>query len=160
MHPLSAAPGALFEQTAITTGVSLAAAVICLVAAGLMYGIGGLHHPRVAVALVVVGVAGILGTPVGGWLRDGVGWADRAVSAGTGRLFGVAVTGLVAIAAVYVLAVDLHKRSITRRTLGVAVVAPVAASTIPGVAGVAVLTVLTFVTSLVGAGIGALFGVS
>lgn len=145
---------------ALQQGVSATVGVIALVAAALIWTVGNKHTPRLVVLLVMTGVAGLLGSQLGGWLRDGIGWADHTVGEAIGRLTGVIVLGLIAIVATYMLVMRVRARHIDNRTLGVAAVVPVAVSTIPGPAGAVAFGVITAITGAVGWAIGSLFGLT
>jgi hypothetical protein len=144
----------------LTIGVGAAVGVICLAAAAFLYGPAGRYQPRLAVALLLTGVVGILGTPLGGWLNKAANWASGLASSVTGRLVGTAVGGLVAAVALAFLVLDVKANRITRRTLATGVLVPVAAATIPGPVGHAVTVALAAVTGLVAWVIGAAFGIS
>jgi hypothetical protein len=138
-------------------GVSAAIGLVALVAATLIW-IFGNHTPRLVAVLVLTGMAGMVGTPLGDWVRHAVEWANNTMGKLTTRWTGAAVAGLLAGAAVYVLVIRLYHRKVDRWTLGTAAVVPFAAATIPGPIGVGVYTAITAVTSAVAWAIGAAFG--
>jgi len=141
------------------TGVSGTVGLICLVAAALMWTVGKRHTPRLIVALLITGVVGILGTPVGGWLRRAVGWVDTMTGTVTGRLTGTVVVGLVAAIALYVLVVHVGiRKKVTDKTLIAATVVPVSISTVPGPIGDVTTWVLGALTGAVGWAVSAAFG--
>lgn len=140
------------------TAISAAAGIICLVAAALIWTVGERHTPRLTVLLIVTGTVGILGTPVGSWLRTAVGWVDQLLGRLTGALTGTVVTGLLAMASLYVLVVHLWKRTIDKRTLIAAVITPLAMATMPGVIGDVANNGISALSAGIGTGIGALLG--
>lgn len=143
---------------AMTASISAAAGLLCLIAAVLFWTVGGRHTPRVTVVLVVVGIASILGTPVGGWLRTAVAWLDGLAATVTGALAGTVIVGLVFLVAAYWLCVHVYRRTVTGMTLACAVIAPVAVLSMPGIVGTVASTVISTAAGGVGWGISALFG--
>lgn len=137
----------------LTQSVSATVGVVALLAAALIWFFGN-HTPRVVVLLLMTGVAGILGTPVGRWLRGLTDWSNRELAGVTANFTGAAVYGLVAIAATYILAVRMWRKKVTKLTLVCAAAVPVAVSTIPGPVGNAAYAVVTGVTAACGVAIG------
>lgn len=139
--------------------VSAAIGLVALAAAATMW-FTGRHAPRLVVLLLMTGVAGMLGTPVGSWLRSVVDWANQAAANITTRWTGTAVTGLLAGVATFVLVVRLKDSKVDNWTLFTAAVVPVAAATIPGPLGHAALTAVTAVTAAIGWTLGQAFGLA
>ena len=142
-----------------TGGVTAAVGLVCLVAACLIWTVGRGHTPRLVVALVIAGSVGIVGSPLGGWIRRAVLYLDQLAGTATGRLTGVVVTGLIGLIALYVLAVHLWHNSVDIRTLAAALIAPVAMTSVPGVVGTVGASVLGAIASAVGMAVGAAFGI-
>jgi len=143
----------------MTGGVSAAVGLVCLVAAALIWTVGRRHTPRLVVALVIAGMVGVLGTPMGNWVRQAVGYLDQVTGAVTGRLTGVVLTGLVAGIALYVVVVHLTNKSVDTKTLIAAAIVPVAVSFVPGVVGDVGAGVINAVASGMAMVVGAAFGV-
>lgn len=149
--------------TTISSAVSGAVALICLVAVALMWTVGDKHFPRVIAMLTLTGFAGLIGTPVGGWLQRGLEWSYEFFGRLTGRwisptIGAVTVATVCAIAVIYVLVVHLKKKTLDRKTMTSAAVVPFTVTAIPGPLGAAALTLITGVTGLIGSGITAAFG--
>lgn len=138
-------------------GVSAAVGLICLVSAGLIWTVGQKHTPRLVVVLVLVGVLGLVATPVGAWLRSAVGWVDSLTGRLTGQLTGVVITGLIGFIALYVLVAHMYRRNINGKTLLAAGVVPIAATTIPGVIGTVAVSLTTALATAVAAVVGVIF---
>ncbi|SCK05904.1 hypothetical protein [Streptomyces sp. WMMB 322] len=141
----------------LDASISVTVGVLCLIAAVLLRTVGRRTAPRLTVLLVLAGVVGIVGTPVGDWLRTAVGWADTAVNTVIGRYTGAAAVGLIGLVAFLVIAFDLVNRAITNRTLACAAVLPVAGVAIPGTAGAVVMGVVGAIAGAFGAIGGFLF---
>lgn len=152
MQPLDTTAAPIGQAVTATVGV------VCLVAAALIWTVGGRHTPRLVVALVMTGVAGIASTAAGSWLREAVGWLNTAVAGVIGRLTGAVVVGLVAAIALYVLVVHLRNRSVDNKTLVSAAIVPVAVTSIPGPIGAAAATAVSALTGTVAWAITAAFG--
>ncbi|MGP3979406.1 hypothetical protein ACTWQF_36445 [Streptomyces sp. 8N114] len=131
--------------------ISVTVAVLCLVAAGLLRTVGRRKAPRLTTLLVLAGVVGIVGTPVGSWLRTAVGWADSSLSTIIGRYTGATAVGLIGLVTAAVVGFDLFHKSINNRTLACAAVVPVAGVSIPGTAGAIVMGAVGAVASAFGA---------
>jgi hypothetical protein len=143
----------------MTAGISASVGLVCLVAAFLIWTVGGKHTPRLVVLLVIAGTVGILGSPVGGWLRTAVGYLDSLAATATGRLTGTVVVGLVGLISLYVLIVHMKNKAISVRTLAAAVITPVAITSVPGVVGSVGASVVHAIASGVGMAFGAAFGI-
>lgn len=144
----------------MTAGISVAASVICLVVAGLIWTVGQQHTPRVVVALVLSGAVGLMGTPFGRWVHDVVSWFDHQTGAIIGKFTGTVVFGIVFLVVVYILCVHVWKRRIGLTTLFYALTAPPAAAIVPGMVGVAALWIFTAIASIVGWPIAYLFALA
>lgn len=150
-------------STTLTGAVSGTVAVVCLVAAALMYTVGGKHFPRAIAILILTGFAGLLGTPVGGWLRRMLTWSYDFCGQLAGRWLSSTVTAVTiatvtALAVIYVLVMHVKRKSLDRTTIASAAVIPFTVTAIPGPLGAAALTLVTGIASLVASGIGAMFG--
>lgn len=133
----------------LSGGVSAVVGLVALIAAALIWFFGN-HTPRIVVLLLMTGVAGVLGTPVGRWLRRFVDWVNQLLGNVTVRFTGAAVQGLLAAAALYILVVRMRRKKVDKVTLLAGAIVPVAVSTIPGPVGNAAYTVVTAVTVGVG----------
>ncbi|HEX5347870.1 MAG TPA: hypothetical protein VFW64_12350 [Pseudonocardiaceae bacterium] len=135
--------------------VSGSVAVVALGLAAAIWIFGEKHTPRLMVLLVLTGMTGLVSTPVGQWLRSIVDWGNRALGSLTARWTGAAVSGLIAVLAVYVLLVRLlRQKTVDDWTLAAAAVAPLAVATIPGPLGHATYTALIGTAAVVGWPIG------
>lgn len=143
----------------MTGAVSVAAGLVCIVAAVLMWTIGGRHTPRLVVLLVLSGVTGILGTWAGRKLNQGVTFLDSAVASVSGQMTGVVVTGLLGAGLLYVLAIDMWQKRVSTRTLLVAAALPVTVVAIPGAFGSMAAGLVGGVAGAVGKGVSAAFGI-
>lgn len=157
---VAAATGSNLDSLKLNGAVSAAVGLVCLAAAGLIWFIGNKHTPRLVVLLVMTGMAGMVGTPFGRWVRSVVDWANEALANVTTRWTGTAVTGLLAAGATYFVAVRLKDNKIDEATLVVAGIVPLAVATIPGSIGHGALTVVTALTSVVAWGVGQLFSLA
>jgi hypothetical protein len=141
--------------------LNAAVGLIALVAAAAIWFIGGKHTPKLVVLLIMTGVSGLVGTPLGSGIRHAVDWANECAARFTTRWTGAAVTGLLAAIAVYALAMRLKdNKKVDHLTLGLAAVVPVAAATIPGPLGAGVYSVITGITGLAGQAIGKAFAIA
>jgi len=149
MNTLHSAAGSGLDSLTLNGAVSATIGLVALLAAGLIWFFGN-HTPRLVVLLVMTGMAGMVGTPLGKWVRHVVDWANEQTGKLTTRWTGAAVAGLLAIAAVYILVVRMKDRKVDNLTIGTAAVVPVAVATIPGPLGGAAFNVVTGITSVVG----------
>lgn len=76
--------------------VSAGVGVIALLAALCMWTLAGRFCPPLVLFLVITGAAGVLSTPVGGWIRDGISWLDEHTAA-WGHVTGITIIGLAAL---------------------------------------------------------------
>lgn len=149
--------------TTLSGAVSGAVALICLVAVALMWTVGDKHFPRVIGLLTLTGFAGLLGTPVGDWVRRVLVWSydllgrltERWLSPSVGA---ITVATIAALAVIYVLVVHLKKKTLDRTTLASAAVVPFTVASIPGPLGAAAVTLVTGIAGFIASGIGAAFG--
>lgn len=143
---------------AFNAGISVTAGVIALLVATLLHFIGGRSWPRFTVLLLVVGMMAIVGTPLGGLLRQLFGTADGWLSSFLAPWLGATITGLIGLTVAIVLGLDVWKNRIGNRTLSCAVALPVAGATIPGTAGALVMGVCGALASVIGGGFAWAFG--
>lgn len=129
--------------------VSGSVGLICLGAALLMWTVGNQQLPIVIVCLVITGVAGILNTGVGGWIRTGVNWVNTGISKIAGTLGLPLTLGAIAAALTYIVVVHMLKDRIADKTLLMAGVLPAVAGAIPGVVGTVITGALSLLTSIV-----------
>ncbi len=153
MNTLNVAAGPGLDSLKLNGAVSAAIGLVCLAVAAAIWFFGNKHTPRFVVLLIMTGMAGMVGTPLGAWMRHAVAWANDTAAITT-RWTGAAVTGLLAGLAVYVLAIRMKDNKVDRVTLGTAAVTPVAVASIPGPVGAAAYSVVTAITSVVGWAIG------
>ena len=137
-----------FSNLTLNGAVPATVGLIALVAFGVLW-FTGPHAPRVAVLLLMTGVAGLLSSPVGGWLRSLVDWVSSALSSVFVKTTGTWVSGLLGGAALALLIIRFKDKRIDRWTLALAVVVPVAVATIPGPVGRLAVTAVTAVTAIV-----------
>lgn len=116
-------------------GYTVAAGVVCLVLAGLIWLPGRERWPRIAVVLVIAGIGSILTTKAGQWARDGVMWLEGQINRGLGDLFGVTLAWVLALVAIVIVGFHLHHRTVSRSTLAYAAAVPLTVTLVPGVIG-------------------------
>ena len=144
-----------------STAVSTSVALVCLVAAGLMWTVGNKHGIRIIPILVLTGTAGIIQTPVGAKIGRAITWTLDLIGGTASGWFSTTaavITALIAGALFYKLVMDLKKPSIDGRTLGCAVAVPFTASLIPGAIGAGIVTLLGGLAGLIASGIGSVTG--
>lgn len=141
-------------QGVVSAGVGL----VCLVVAAVLIVAGGWQWPRLIVALVLTGSAGLLSSTIGGWVQRSVTSVDAKASGLVGQWTGVAVTGLLSLALLGFLGFWVYRGQIDAKTVAAAAVAPAAVVLIPGAVGSVLLTLLALVPSVLGAVIAFLFG--
>lgn len=124
--------------------------VICLVLAALFWTprIGKRHTTRAVVLLELTGLAGLLGTPLGGQVAKGTTSANNTIGQWLTIWVGVGAVGVPCIVALYMLVMDWVHKKIGERTLVAGPVAMLTASTVPG-AGVAITSGFGFLTGTV-----------
>lgn len=144
----------------MTGAVSAGTGVAMYLAAVLFYWKGHQHTPRIIALLVLGGTVGIIGTPVGGYLRQAVGYVDSLIAQFAGAYLGAAVTGLIAIAALYVFVHDMWTKTVAWDTYLSAVVLPISVATIPGFLGDLGSTAIGLLASGMGMAVGGLLGLS
>ena len=171
MHTLTAAPSDL-GSLHLNDTVSAATGGIALLVAAALYVIGKRvdgrpYLPRIEVLLVLTGATGIILTPLGSWLRSIVAWAEQVITAGAQKVlgdqapwFGTAVVGVLALIALFALAMDLKGKKVDVWTFVLAVLVAITVQSIPGPVGHAALTTVTAVTALVDWPIAYLAGVA
>jgi hypothetical protein len=108
---------------------------VCLVAAGVLIVAGQWQWPRLIVALVLTGSAGLLSSTIGGWAQRSVTSVDHRVGSFIGQWTGAAVTGLLSLVLLAVLGFWVWHRQIDLKTIGVAAAVPMTVSLIPGPLG-------------------------
>jgi len=138
---------ALAAGSSGSTGVTATVAVFCLIAAALLWFVGG-HFPRVTLLLVITASAGLAGTSLGVDLHNGVdslvGQADKVSTS----LIGGAVGGFIGLILAYVIYIHWDRRQITYTTLAAAILLPMVAAATPGTGGKVLLWALGLITSL------------
>lgn len=80
----------------ISMVVSAGVGVVALGGALCMWTLAGRFCPPLVLFLTITGVAGVLSTPVGGWIRDGIAWLDDHTAA-WGHITGITIIGLAAL---------------------------------------------------------------
>lgn len=132
---------------------TVAAGLVCLIFAGLIWLPGRERWPRTAVLLVIAGVGSLLTTVAGHWAREGVMWTESQINRGLGQLFGVSLAWAVALIAIALVGFHLHHRTVSRSTLAYAAAVPLTVTLVPGVLG----EVLSFMVGALTWGAGWLF---
>lgn len=130
-------------STAVTAGV----AVACLVAAALLWFVGG-HFPRVTLLLVITASAGLAGTSLGVNLHNAVDSLIGQANAATTSLIGGGIGGLVGLILAYVIYIHWDRRDISYTTLAAGILLPLVAAATPGTGGRFLLWALGLITDL------------
>lgn len=135
---------------------TVAASLLGLTFAAIIWTFGQQKWPRVTAVLVVGGFGGLVATTAGRWIQHAITVAVNATGGAVGTLFGAGVT-VVAVALALVLfgmvGFHFHHRKVGDKTLFAAAAFPWAVALVPGPIGV----FLGFVVSLCAALVGALF---
>jgi hypothetical protein len=130
--------------------VSAVVGLVCLVAAGVLIVAGKWQWPRLIVALVLTGSAGLLSSTIGGWAQRSVTGVDRRVGSFIGQWTGAAVTGLLSLVLLALLGFWVWRRQIDLKTIGVAAAVPMTVSLIPGPLGAVAVAAVSIVPWAVG----------
>ena len=130
-----------------STAVSAGVAVFCLIAAGLLWFVGG-HFPRVTLLLLITGSAGLAGTSIGVNLHNAVDSLIGQANNATTNLVGGGIGGLVGLILAYVIYIHWDRRQITYTTLAAAILLPMVAALTPGTGGRLLLWALGLITQL------------
>ena len=141
----AAAAGATsFATTAVSTGVALA----CLIAAALLWFVGG-HLPRVTLLLVVTASLGLASTAAGSAVHNAVAALVSQANAQTVSLLGAGISGLVGLVLGYVIYIHWVQRQITYATLASGALLPMVAAATPGLGGRVLMWALGLCASLI-----------
>ena len=140
---VAASLGSGSGSTADTATVALA----CLVAAGLLWFVGG-HFPRVTLLLVITASAGLAGTSIGVNLHNAVDSLIGQANAATASWLGGGIGSLVGLILAYVVYIHWDRRQITYTTLACAALLPLVAALTPGTGGRILLWALGLITDL------------
>jgi hypothetical protein len=136
-------------------GATVAASVLALIVAALIWTVGRQRWPRTTLVLVLGGAGGLVGTTLGQLLHRGMNALYGWVGQWSGDLFGIGA-GIVAVVSgiwfALVVAFDAHHRTVREKTLASAAVAPWAVAFVPGVVGVVLGYIVSAATALVGTG--------
>jgi hypothetical protein len=159
MHTLAAATAPDLGSLHLNGAVTAAIGLIALVAAAALW-FTGQNAPRLTVLLVMTGTSGILGTPVGAWLRSASDWLNQTTNSITARWAGTTVTGLLAGVATFVLIIRMKDNKVDNWTLALAVLVPVSVASIPGPLGHAAYTAVVAVVAVIGWAISQAFGIA
>lgn len=138
--------------------VSAGVGIICLVAAGVLILAGRWQWPRLIVALILTGSAGLMSATIGGLLQRSVTRLDNKAGSFIGQWTGTVVTGLIAVVLLAVLAFWVWHQQIDTKTVGVAAAVPLTVSLIPGPAGAFAVGAVSIVPIVVGGVVAWLFG--
>ena len=130
-------------STAVTAGV----AVFCLIAATLLWFVGG-HFPCVTLLLVITASAGLAGTSIGTNIHNAVDNMIGQANTATTNLVGGGIGGLVGLILAYVIYIHWDRRQITYLTLASAFLLPMVAAATPGTGGRLLLWALGLITQL------------
>jgi hypothetical protein len=131
-------------------GATLAASLLALVFAALIWTVGRQRWPRTVVALIVAGVGGLTNTTAGAYARRGVDAGEAALGHLLGTLFGYAFPGIVAIVAIAVVGFHWHHKTISRWTLAAAALVPLTVTFVPGTAGNILVAAVGLLTDAAG----------
>lgn len=138
--------------------VSAAVGIVCLIAACVLMVVGQWQWPRLIVALVMTGSAGLLSSTIGGWAQRSVTSLDRRFSSFVGQWTGAAVTGLLSLVLLAVLGFWVWHRRIDVKTIGVAAAVPMTVTLIPGPLGTFAVAVVSVIPWALGGAVAWLFG--
>jgi hypothetical protein len=141
-------------QTVVSAGVG----VVCLVAAGVLIVAGRWQWPRLIVALVLTGAAGLLSSSIAGWVQGSVTRLDAKASGFIGSWTGATVTGVLSLVLVACLAFWVWQGQIDMKTVGVAAAVPLTVTLIPGPLGAFAVGAVSIVPAVLGGIIAWLFG--
>ncbi|MFD3567413.1 hypothetical protein [Streptomyces sp. NPDC058667] len=154
----------------IETAVTAAAGGACAGSAALLYyaeklpglakATGKLHTDRAQAVLIATASAAMVATPAGVWWNETVNGINDWATGAVGEWTGLIITGVPALFATAMFVNDLLTRKVENRTLLVAAVLPVLASTIPGPVGEGVQSVLGWIVTKVGMLVAGAFGIS
>lgn len=145
------------------TGVSGAMGVVALAVAAALWVFAARERGRLwfqilVVCLVLTGVAGVMVTFVGDWIRTGTGWAESAFGAIGGKI-GVPIgLGVVAIVLLIHVVAKVVDRSVDDRVLLSTAGLSITAGAIPGAVGALAMTVIGIPIHLTAALLAAGFG--
>lgn len=131
-------------------GYTLAAGLLALVFAGLIWTVGRQRWPRTVVILIIAGVGSLLASQAGRLAHSGILRVEGGLDHVTGALFGVVFPGIVALVLAAVVGFHLHHRNVGRGTLAAAAGLPLTASLVPGIAGTVLVGIVTFLSQAVG----------
>jgi hypothetical protein len=138
--------------------VTVAAGLACLAGALVIATFGGMQWPRVAYALMLTGITGILNGTVGGLIHREVTNVDHMLGGFIGRFTGAAITGLASLIVLSIAGLWVYQRNDNRRTLAMVGAVPATVSLIPGAAGTVATTVVGALPALIAAVIHATLG--
>lgn len=139
--------------------VTAAVGIVALLGAVVIATVGRMQWPRLAAALVLTGVAGVLNSTIGPALQRAVTAVDRQAGQFIGRWTGTAVIGLVGVVVLAVAAFWIWQGRIDMRTLGVTALVPPTVTLIPGAVGSMAVAAVGVVPMLLGGAISWLFGI-
>lgn len=160
----------------LSLAVSAGVGVVALVGALCMWTLANRFCPPLVLFLCVTGFAGVLSTPVGGWIRAGVAWLDDH-TAFWGHVTGITVIGLAALGLAIVVIAKTAQWFVHRaerlagvedapgpddekfgRVIIAGTVLPAVVTSIPGTAGAVITLILaapvTGIAWLINAGLG------
>ena len=143
----------------LETGVSAAVGVISLIAAAVLIVAGSWQWPRLIVALVFTGVAGIGSASFAEPMQRQITDWDRNLGQWIGEWTGDALTGVIGLVSLSVLLFWVWRQRIDLRTVGLAAVVPLTVGLIPGAFGSFMTSAVAVVPNLLGDGIAWLFGI-
>lgn len=119
--------------------VSLTVGALALVGAGLIATVGKQKWPRIAVALTLTGVSGLVNGSFGPTLHNAVTKADHAVGQATNTLLGTAITGVIGIIIVGWWVLWVYNGKLDLGTLALSAAVPLVVNLIPGMLGTAAI---------------------
>jgi hypothetical protein len=131
-------------------GVSIGVGLVALAFAILIATVGRQKFPRLAIALMLTAVAGLVAGSFGPALHHGVTAADSYASASIGRWTGTAVTGFLALVVIGVWGFLVYHGQLDLRTLGLTAAVPLFVNLVPGIFGTIAIFVIGIVPEVVG----------
>lgn len=142
-------------RTVVSAGVGL----VCLVAAMVLIVAGRWQWPRLIVALVLTGSAGLMTSTVGTWAQRSVTSIDARAGSMVGQWTGATVTGLLSLVLLGFLGFWVWQGQIDTKTVATAALVPMTISLIPGAVGSLAVSVVSIVPSVLGGVVAWAFGI-
>ncbi|MBC9000532.1 hypothetical protein [Micromonospora aurantiaca (nom. illeg.)] len=141
-----------------TYAVSAGAGLACLVIATLLWTVGNRMLPRVTTVLVMTGVSGLITTWAGEQADGAVGSITKLIDKLTMDKLDAKVSGLIALAAFFVVAVHMWRKQVDWITLAAAALLPLAVRSATGDFGDGLEQLVKGITEFVGSIVGSFTG--